>query len=452
MSPALPVKMQNVSTIFKYVITGFAAGIIVGGLCVFFCWLTATADITRQANSWLIFLLPLTGLLVVFLYDNRYVKFARERDAMDGLEGNMDGPRLETRESMFLGMNMVFLSKKDGRPVSLWLAPLIFISTTLTYLTGGSIGRVGSALQFGCGISTQFNRLADNTVLIACGLSAGFTAMLGTPVAGAVFGFELLVLTSAEWVYIIPTLITAFTTNGIAQLLHVRYTNLEWGEDGAAAVSGLKGFMGDNIPHAFGSLDIMSLLKVCLIALLTTLLARLFIYGRRWSTAGFTYLFKNKFVRVIVGTCLVIVITVLLGTQDYNGIGLATAAKALNGEVVTTAFLWKLILTLLTLGCGIRGGEIAPVIFIGSTFGCMFAGLIGLDPCVGAAVGLVGTLSSATNCTLALFIFGLEAISFSPAGVIYFAITVIITHILSGRDCLYSMQEYDRIRFKAPIR
>ena len=102
------------------------------------------------------------------------------------------------------------------------------------------------------------------------------------------------------------------------------------------------------------------------------------------------------------------------------------------------------MLTSFTLGCGIRGGEIAPTIFIGAT-GCFAAGyLIGLDPALAAALGIVGALASVTNCPIAIFLYGLEAISLSPEMALYFFITACMAHFLSGTGGIYSEQRAEK--------
>ena len=425
-------KENLLANIFISVIAGICTGLVSGAACVFFCYVTTQADLARQGQPWLLWLLPLAGLIVVFLYDELF-------------------------QAKPMGTGSIFLLVRSNRAMPAALAPLIFISTCLAYLTGGSVGRAGPALQIGAGtasilsgllpekacitISEHMNSAIYARLLMSCGLACGFTAILNAPLAGALFGVEVLALSMRRWVLLIPTLIASLITWGIAHLFHVPYTDLH----GAIA-------------QGIGSFDGGVFWRVCIIALLTTLTARLYCKSRDLISDGFLALTKNKYLRVIIGTGLVILITKLLGTTIYNGIGFGTVADmlgsghdALDGNLSALGFFWKLLLTLLTLCCGIRGGEIAPNIFIGAAFGYVCGALIGLDPCLGAACGIVGNLSSVTNCTLSLFVFGLEALAFGPATVIYFAATVLITHFLSGRCCLYPQQPTKGILFKPDL-
>lgn len=415
-------------------------GICSGAACVLFYVCTQFCDNTRIDNNWLLYLLPAAGLLIVFLYDH--------------VLGDKD-----------LSTGALYRHIQEGKQVSPWIAPLITLSTCLAYLTGGSVGRAGSALQIGgsisCGIiekaAARFDpgsgrqphdlsgsdanepaesespapprtAVSDTAVLLtACGMACGFTAILNTPLAGAVFGVEVLVLNCRNWILIIPTMISSWLTWGIAYLFRISYTDFT--VDAA---------------H-FTGLDPAAYVKLVLLAFAATLTARLFCYSRRSFTWAFNRFIKNPFIRVLAGTVMVVMITKLIGTMDCNGVGFTYVAGALNGNSSSFAFLWKLLLTVLTLSCGIRGGEIAPNIFIGAAFGCAAAPLIGLDPCLGAAVCLVGQLSSVTNCTLAVFLYGCEAMCAGLPAIACFALVSVIAHVFSGDIGLYREQPAEKI-------
>lgn len=392
-------------------------GILSGGVCVFFYVCTQLCESARISHEWFLYLLPAAGLCVVLLYDKAFC----EKD---------------------LSAGALFRHVQDGNPVSAWLAPLIAMSTCLAYLTGGSVGRVGSALQIGGGVANgvieeklpalSFPRAP--LVLTVCGLSCGFTAILNTPLAGAFFGVELLVLSRRDWILLIPSAVSSFITWGIAALFHVSYVDFTVGQS-----------------H-FEGLDPTVCLKLALVVLSVTVLARLYCYSRRLIAWGMARIIKDPFLRVIAGTVLIILLTKLSGSMDQNGIGFTYVAGALNGNSSSSAFFWKLLLTVLTLGCGIRGGEVAPNIFIGATFGCAAAALIGVDPCLCAAVCLVGQLSSVTNCTIAIFIYGCEALCAGLPAVICFASVSVIAHALSGDIGLFREQPSQNIPFKLHIR
>ena len=393
-------------SIITYILTGVCCGVVCGGAAVFFSWLTTLCDSVFHSHEKLIFLLPLAGIAVVYLYDD----FRKEDD---------------------LTMNALYRHMQDGKPLSFWLAPMIAISTCLAYLTGGSVGRVGSALQIGGCLAVLIGKkiallrrfAPAPELLLACGIAAGFSGILNAPVAGAVFGVEVLVLSHRKWVYLVPTLIATWITWGIAHAVGVRYIDFH--------------------DLTTATISTTVLLKALAIAFAAMLIGRLYCFVRKITVKGFEAL-NNKYLRVITGTVLVIALTQILGHTNCNGIGFSYVDAALDGHSATLAFLWKLMLTAFTLGCGIRGGEIAPTIFIGAT-GCFAAGhLIGLDPALAAALGIVGALASVTNCPVAIFLYGLEAISLSPEMALYFFITACMAHFLSGTGGIYSEQRTEK--------
>ena len=393
-------------TFITYILTGVSCGIVCGGAAVFFSWLTTMCDSVFRAHEKLIFLLPIAGIAVVLLYD----EFRKEDD---------------------LTMDALYRHMRDGRPLSFWLAPMIAVSTCLAYLTGGSVGRVGSALQIGGCLAVLIGKkfallrrfAPAPELLLACGIAAGFCGILNAPVAGAVFGVEVLVLSYRKWIYIFPALITSFITWGIARAAGIYYVDFH------------------DLTTATVSTTVV--LKVFVIAFAAMLIGRMYCFVRKITVKGFEAL-NNRYLRVIAGTVLVIALTQILGHTNCNGIGFSYVDAALDGHSATLAFLWKLMLTAFTLGCGIRGGEIAPTIFIGAT-GCFAAGhLIGLDPALAAAIGIVGALASVTNCPAAIFLYGLEAISLSPGMALYFFISVCMAHFLSGTGGIYSEQRAEK--------
>ena len=374
-------------TFITYILTGVSCGIVCGGAAVFFSWLTTMCDSVFHAHEKLIFLLPIAGIAVVLLYD----EFRKEDD---------------------LTMDALYRHMRDGRPLSFWLAPMIAVSTCLAYLTGGSV-------EFA--LLRRFAPAPE--LLLACGIAAGFCGILNAPVAGAVFGVEVLVLSYRKWIYIFPALITSFITWGIARAAGIYYVDFH------------------DLTTATVSTTVV--LKVFVIAFAAMLIGRMYCFVRKITVKGFEAL-NNRYLRVIAGTVLVIALTQILGHTNCNGIGFSYVDAALDGHSATLAFLWKLMLTAFTLGCGIRGGEIAPTLFIGAT-GCFAAGhLIGLDPALAAAIGIVGALASVTNCPAAIFLYGLEAISLSPGMALYFFISACMAHFLSGTGGIYSEQRAEK--------
>ena len=422
------------TVIAGWILTGVCCGIVCGGACVFFSWLTMGCDEVFHDHDRLLFALPLAGILVVLLYD-------------------------EYRKGDDLCLDALFRHMRGERKLSYWIAPLIAVSTCLAYLTGGSVGRVGSALQIGGGLAVIIGEkfaplrrlMPPAELLLACGIAAGFTGILNTPLAGAVFGVEVLVLQYRKWVYVIPTLMTAFITWGIARAADVSYIDFHGHFTGGETEAGSQSAAEAAQHLATTGITTGVLLKVVAIAFAAMLIGRLYCFVRKITTKGFEAV-GNKYLRVITGTILVIALTQILGHTNCNGIGFSYVEETLDGHSAMLAFLWKLMLTAFTLGCGIRGGEIAPTIFIGAT-GCFSAGcLIGLDPSLAAAVGIVGALASVTNCPIAVFIYGLEAICLSGEMALYFAAAACMAHFLSGSGGLYGEQHAERQFLKPALK
>lgn len=427
----------------RMILCGILCGLVCGSVCVAFAWATSLADSTFHSHTMLLFGLPFAGVFIVFLYDY----FRRGEDlCTDALFRYLHGDPVLNREG------------PDDR-VSLWLAPLIFVSTCLAYLFGGSVGRVGAALQLGGTIACFLARRSFGSLFtdpelrhvpLACGMAAGFTATLNMPLAGAIFGFEVLVLSRSQLFTIIPAALSSFITWGIASLAKVPYVDFHFNLTGGLTSPGMVSDSAAMASLVSSGLNWEVLLKVVLVAFAGTLAGRLFCYSRLVSVKGFE-LIKNKTVRVLVGTGLVICLTLMIGVYDYNGIGFVYVDAAFTGESAMNAFLWKLILTCLTLGCGIRGGEISPTIFVGSTACFALGCLIGLDPTLAAAIGFVGALASVTNAPVAIGVLGCEAICFSGESVIYFAITAVVSHVFSGTCGLYHEQQPHRQHGKLNI-
>ena len=420
-------QQNTMKILIQYIVFGFSLGIICGGACLIFCFATTLCNCLGQSHEILLFFLPLAGLLVVYLYDRKF-------------------------KNQTLDTNSIYRYLTYDKPISKWQAPLIFLSTCLAYIFSGSVGRAGSALQIGSGLAYAVGAKAGKAekvpavfaknirpdMLMACGMAAAFTAIFKTPFAGAVFGVEMLVLTRNNISLLLPSAIAAFATYGMACLVSVPYTDIH------------TDFASDKFDPV--AINFQTMWKVAVIALCAALLGRIFCLLRRYTDRWFKRGLKNPFIRVLVGTGMVIVVTLLIGHNECNGLGYAIAGMALDGETRPLNFVFKLVLTLITLGCGIRGGEISPNIFIGATFGCTAAGFLGMNPCLAASVGMIGTLSSVTNSTIAIFIMGLELISFTPEAAVCFALTCLITHLTSGTLCLYTGQETHRMPLKIKLK
>lgn len=387
-------------TLLKWLLCAGVTGTICGLVGVAFHTLVELATETRTKFDWLIWLLPLGGLLIVFLYRSTGMKHDR-------------------------GTNLVIDSVRSGERLPLVMAPLIFTATVITHLLGGSSGREGAALQIGGSIGAGLSRLIpltekDRRVIIMCGMSAVFAAIFGTPLTASIFAMEVITVGTLYYAAFVPCLLSAVIGYSIANAF------------GIEPVSFTVSFIPD--------LSAVSLLQTILLAALCALVSILFCIAMHTAGKLYKKYLKNQYLRVAVGGCLVVLLTMLSGTRAYNGAGMETITAAIGGEAQPEAFLLKILFTALTLGAGFKGGEIVPSFFIGSTFGCVAAPLIGMNPAFGASLGLISLFCGVVNCPITSLLLSIEL--FGTEGILLYAVACAISYMLSGYYSLYSSQQF----------
>lgn len=390
---------STLSVCAKWVMLATAVGSVVGVMGVVFHFAVEIATHQRMEHPWLLLLLPLGGVAIALLYQ----KTGMEKD---------------------MGTNTILEAVRGEQPLRLRTAPLIFISTVLTHLLGGSSGREGAALQIGGSLGSK---MADwlslddreHQMMIMCGMSTCFSALFGTPLTATIFAVEVVSVGVMQYAALLPCLMGALTGYGIAQVCGIAPT--------AFAVSG--------IPQ----LNFLSASQVILLSTLCAGLSILFCTSMHIAAKGYERCCKDRRLRAALGGAVVILLTILLRTTDYNGARHAynRAGDGRAGGVV--CLCCQTALTALTLGAGFKGGEIVPTFFVGSTFGCVVAPLLGLEPSFGAAVGLIALFCGVVNCPVASFTLAVEL--FGGEGVIYFGIASVIGYVLSGYSGLYHGQK-----------
>lgn len=408
------VLIKKIQTAFLYIQsflkwTGIAlmTGVLGGFIGAVFRVSIEAATSIREETPALIFFLPFGGIIIVAIYK---------------LCGMLNHK----------GTDGVFDSLHSDDGVSFLLAPAIFIGTVITHLFGGSAGREGAALQLGGSIGSQVGRvlrLDENSMhlVIMCGMSSVFAALFGTPVTAAFFALGVTSVGTMYYPGIIPCLVSSIAAFAITQIFNIAPTH----------------FVLSFVP----GLSIGSLLKVSLIAALCAGLSVVFCITLHQTGRGLKKLFKNPYLRIIAGSFAIIMLTYVSGGTDYNGAGGDIISNAISGNAKPEAFLFKIIFTAITLGAGFKGGEIVPTFFIGSTFGCTVAGLIGFDPGFGAAIGLIATFCGVVNCPIASLFLSIEL--FGSEGIILFAAAVGISYVLSGYYSLYGSQRILYSKYKA---
>ena len=382
-------------------------GLVVGSVSTIFNFGLKFAVDFRHAHLWVVLFLPVAGLAIVFLY--RF--FHYENNA---------------------GTDTVINSIHKEAHIPLRMSFLIFISTILTVLCGGSVGREGAAMQIGGSIGEQigeklrFNE-KDKHIMIMCGMSAAFTALFGTPMAAAVFSIEVVSVGIMHYSALVPCVISALVAKGTAS-----YFGIE-----------AETFLLEHLP----AFSLKNAVLTALLAILGALVSILFCIVLHQTDHLYKKFFPNRYVRIVTGGCIVIALTLLCGNRDYNGSGVAIIEHCMNGEaVVPWAFLLKIIFTAATLGAGYKGGEIVPSFFIGATFGYTFGNLIGFSPSLCTAVGMLSVFCGVTNCPITSLLISFEL--FGYAGMPFFLLSTALSYMLSGYYGLYLSQKIIYSKYK----
>jgi len=388
-----------------WVAIGLILGLVGGVVGGAFSLAIGTATHIRSANPWIIWLLPFAGLLIAYLY---HLRSLRPTDT-----------------------NGVILALQRPGSVTAVTAPLIFVSTVLTHLFGGSAGREGAALQMGGALGSMLAKVFkarefERQSIIMCGMSAVFSALFGTPLTAAVFAMEVASVGVLQFAAIVPCLTSAITAANVARLM---------------------GAHAEAFPlHTVFAFDVRNIALAVAVAAIVGVASIVYCVGLHRTEHILARLFPNHYVRIAAAGFAVAVLAWLLGTTDYNGAGTHIIERAMEGEARPEAFAVKLLFTFLTAGSGYKGGEIVPAMFIGSTLGCTLSSLFGLDPALGAAIGLTAMFCGSLNCPISSLLLSVEL--FGAENMLFFAITCAVSYMLSANYSLYHQQKilYSKLR------
>ncbi len=399
--------MHNLHYFINWTVLSVITGIVVGAVGAVFGHGVVIATNIWQAHYWTVFLMPVCGLVIVGLY-----KLFRE-------EKNR-------------GTNMVLDSISSGEEITVATGPLIFVSSILSHMVSASAGREGAALQIGGSMGTLIARLVhldenDKKIAVMCGMSACFSALFGTPLAAAVFSMEVVSIGLMYYAALVPCVFASFI--GAAVSFHFGLAPEHY-DIGA--------FMEFSIPGA--ALAVLT-------GILCAVVGILFCSSLHKAGHAYRKYFPNPYIRVLVGSGLYILLTLIFNDRSYNGGGLHLIEKCFEGEIVPCyAFLMKIVFTSVALEAGFRGGEIVPTLCIGATFGATVAALLGMPVGLCAAMGMVCLFVSVTNCPVSTILMAFELFGFEAMP--YFAIAIAVSFTLSGYYGLYSSQRfvYSKIR------
>ena len=375
-------------------------GILAGGASALFLVSLAAVNTISTDMPWLLYLLPIAGVIIAVLYQ----RFGHVAAA---------------------GNNLIIdaIHQPQTTTVPLRMLPLILGTTLLTHLFGGSAGREGTAVQMGSSIAGTLARWMrldprDTSVLLLMGISAGFGGVFGTPVAGAIFALEVLVLGQIRYKSLVMTLVAAVVGDQTVRALGVPHSHYQ-----VALVPSLT-------PWLIGELIVAGVIFAVGSLAFVVLLHGVDTYSKK--------VIPHALIRVFTGGVLVVGVTLLLGTRAYNGLSLPLLADAFAGGVPTWAFAAKVLLTALTLGVGFKGGEVTPLFVIGATLGSSVGVAMGIEPTFMAALGFVAVFAAATNTPLACIIMGIEL--FGGALLLPLTIVTVVAYACSGPHGIYSAQ------------
>lgn len=407
---------HSVTFLVRWFCLVFPLALIVGTTVALFLWLLDVATNWRFAAPILLLLLPAAGVWLVWLY--------REHGGESGKGNNLI---------------LEHIHEPGAGRIPQRMAPLVLISTVVTHLFGGSAGREGTAVQMGGSIAsrlTEYFQLSseDRSLYLMCGVAAGFGAVFGTPLAGAIFAVEVITVGRIRYRALVPCLMASILADQVCLFWKIEHTQfslplfqdlagqsgLVWGWAMMAAIAGI----------AFGGA------------------ARLFVVMLHGLEKLFNHSIEFWWQRPVIGAVLVLGISLLLGSTDYLGLGIQASTpegisilSSFEGQVGALSWFWKLLLTAITLSCGFRGGEVTPLFFIGATLGAALANLFGLPSDLFAAIGFVAVFSGATKTPLACTIMGAEL--FGAEAIVYLAIGCFIAVSMSGARGIYASQRRD---------
>lgn len=384
----------------KWTLVGSIVGILAGFASAAFLIGLDWATGARENLPWLLWLLPLAGAGIGWIYD----RYGRDVEAGNNL-------LLERIHQM------------EGH-VSIRMAPLIALATIGTHLFGGSAGREGTAVQMGGSLADFLGRLlrldrVDRRILLMCGISGGFGSVFGTPVAGMIFGLEVLTIGRLRYDALVPCFVASAVGNLTCHALGIVHHPYPVGEAPEVTPVLLLWVIAAGLAFGLAALGFAELTHMIQHAMKARV-------SRPW-------------LRPFLGGIAVISMTYAVGTRDYLGLSLPLIADSFSpGKIVAWAFALKILFTSVTLGTGFKGGEVTPLFCIGATLGHSFAVAFGLPVPTFAALGFVAVFAGAANTPLTCLMMGIEL--FGAGLAVPLALACIVSYVASGHRGIYTSQ------------